>query len=64
MGEDIIDRSITGERSLVGHARAGVVFSEVLQDVVFDERALGPAIQGKIGISGGLEVSSKVDVAN
>ena len=62
VGVDIINGSITGDGSLLGHAAAGVVLAVAFHDVVLDERALGPAVHSKVGVTRGLEGSGEVDV--
>jgi hypothetical protein len=63
VGVDIVDGSITGNSSLVGHAVSGVVVAVVFQDIVLDEGAGGPAVNSEVSITGGAEGARKVDVA-
>lgn len=48
---DIIHRAITGDSTLVGHGRAWVVGAVIFQDVVLDEWASSPAVDGKVCVS-------------
>lgn len=59
---DVVDRSITGDLSLVGHAATRVVAAVVFQNVVLDQGIGGPTIDGEIGISGRAKRSRKSDV--
>jgi hypothetical protein len=59
---DIVGSTITGNGTLEGHAGARVVGTVVLQDIVFDEWASSPAINGKVSITRRVEGSRKVDV--
>lgn len=63
VGVDIVDGSISGHGSLVGHAAAGVVFAVVLHDVIFNQGASGPPVDSKVSISGGVERPGEVDVS-
>lgn len=63
VGVDIVNGAIAGDGSLEGHAAAGVVLAVALHDVVLDERASGPAVHSKVGITRGLEGAGEVDVA-
>lgn len=59
---DIVGGTVTGNSTLVGHARARVVGTVVLQDVVLDERASSPAVNGEVSIARRVEGSGEVDV--
>lgn len=59
---DVVDRSITGDLSLVGHAATRVVAAVVFQDVVLDQGIGGPTINGEIGIAGRAKRSRKIDL--
>ena len=59
---DIIVRTVTGQGAHMGHAVARVVASEVLQNVILNQRASSPAIDGEIGISVGGESAGERDV--
>ena len=48
---DIVCSSVGGDRALVLEAARGIVSAEVLHDVVLDERARGPAVNGKVTIA-------------
>lgn len=54
---DVVGSAIAVNSTLVGHAAARVVGTVVLQDVVFDEWASSPAINGKVSITGGIKRS-------
>ena len=60
---DVIGSTVTSNSALVGHAGAWVVGTVVLQDVVFDEWASSPAIDGKVSITRRVERSRKVNVS-
>lgn len=45
---DVVDGAIGGDCTELCGAGAGVVAAETLDDVVFDERVLEPAVDGKI----------------
>jgi hypothetical protein len=62
VGVDIVDGSIAGHGSLVGHAAAGVVFAVVLHDVILNQGASGPPVDSKVSVSGGVERAGEVDV--
>ena len=64
VGVDIVDGSIRSYGSLEGHAAAGVVFAVVLHDIIFNKRASGPAVNGKVSVSGGLERAGHFDVSS
>jgi hypothetical protein len=59
---DIVGGTVTGNSTLVSHAGARVVGTVVLQDVVLDEWASSPAINGKVSITRRIERSGEVDV--
>lgn len=63
VGVDVVDRSVTGDSSLEGHAAAGVVFTVALHDVVLDKGAGGPTVHSKVRIARGAERSREVDVS-
>lgn len=48
---DIVDGSIGGDGSLVGAARRGIIGAEVFDDVVFNERAGEPPVDGEVAVS-------------
>lgn len=59
---DVVDRPITGDLSLLGHAATGVVAAVVFQDVVLDQGTGSPTIDGEIGIPGRVKRSRKFDL--
>lgn len=59
---DVVGSTIAIDGTLVGHAGARVVGAVVLEDVVFDERASSPAVNGKVGVTRGVEGAREVDV--
>ena len=59
---DIVNGAVTGDSSLVGHCATGVVVAVVLEDVVLDQGAGGPAIDREVRVSGGAECSFECDV--
>lgn len=59
---DIVGGTVTGNSTLVGHAGARIVGTVVLQDVVLDERASSPAVNGEVSITRRIEGSGEVDV--
>ena len=50
---DVVGRAGGGDGALEGETRAGVVGTEVLEDVVLDERVRGPAVDGQVGVTCG-----------
>jgi hypothetical protein len=59
---DIVGGTVTGNSTLVGHTGARVVGTVVLQDVVLDEWASSPAVNGEISIARRVEGSGEVNV--
>jgi hypothetical protein len=48
---DLVGRAVRGDGTLVLGLRRGVVGTEVLNDVVLDERVAGPTVDGKVGVA-------------
>jgi len=48
---DVVDGTIAGYGSLLGGTTGWVVGSEVLDDVVLDQRVLGPSVDGKVAVT-------------
>lgn len=48
---DVIDRSVNGHLTLLLAAGRGVVGAEVLNDVVLDERVLGPSVNSEVAVA-------------
>lgn len=48
---DVIDRSVNGDLTLLLAAGRGVVGAEVLNDVVLDERVLGPSVNSEVAVA-------------
>ena len=59
---DVVGSAIAIDGTLVGHARARVVGTVVLEDVVLDEGASSPAINSKIGVTRRVEGTREVDI--
>lgn len=60
---EIVDAAVRGDGAAVRGAAAGVVAAEVFDDVVFDERVAGPAVDGQVGVAVGGVVAFVADVA-
>lgn len=60
---DVVDRAVGGDAAELGGAGRGIIGAEVLNDVVFDERALGPAVDGKVRVAVGAVGTAIVDGA-
>ena len=58
---NVIRAAIRGHCTFVGAAAAGVVVAVGLDDVVLDERVLGPAVDGEVAVSAGVEAAAVVD---
>jgi len=62
--EDVIGGAVAGDTAdLLGGAR-GVIGAEVFDNVVFDERVGGPAVDGKVGVSVWFVGTGVVDVTS
>jgi len=48
---DVVCRSVAGDRSLVSETARWVVGTEILEDVVFDERACRPTVDGEVAVT-------------
>ncbi len=57
----VVGVAIGGDRAHVGEPGTGVVVAEGVTDVVLDERARGPSVNGKIGVACGTEGSAVRD---
>ena len=51
---DIIGRSVGSQTSLISKTASGVVGTEVLKDVVFDEGAGGPSVDREVTVTIGV----------
>lgn len=51
---DLVRGAVGGERALDGGLRGGIVGAEVLDDVVFDQRVAGPAVDGEVRVAVGV----------
>jgi hypothetical protein len=60
---DVVDGAVRGHLALLLRARRGVVRSKVLDDVVLDERAARPAVDGQVAVAVGLVATRVVDGA-
>ena len=49
---DLVGGAVSGDGALDGSLRGGVVGAKVLDDVVFDQRVAGPAVDGEVGVAG------------
>lgn len=58
---DAVGSAIAGEGAHLGSTGRGVVGAKVLDDVVLDERAPGPAVDGKVRVAVGLVGTGVVD---
>lgn len=59
--EDLVGAAVNIDGSLALSAAGGVVGAECLDDVVLDERALGPAVDGEVAVTVGGVLSGKAD---
>jgi len=59
--EDVVNGAVGGETALERGASGWVVSAEVLDDVVFDERALCPAVDGQIAVAVGVVGATERD---
>lgn len=59
---DVVDGTVAGDSSLVGHCATGVVVAVVLEDVVLDQGTGGPTVDREVRVSGGAECSFECDV--
>lgn len=48
---DVVDRSVNSDLTLLLAAGRGVVGAEVLNDVVLDERVLGPSVNSEVAVA-------------
>lgn len=58
---DVVGATIRLEGAQLGACRARVVVAVGLDDVVFDERAGGPAVEGQEGVAAGIDRAVVVD---
>ena len=58
---DIIGISIGDDRALLGGSTAGVVGTEVLNDVVLDQGILGPSVDSKVAVAIWSVIASVLD---
>lgn len=59
--EDLVGAAVNIDGSLALSAAGGVVGAEGLDDVVLDERALGPAVDGEVAVTVGGVLSGEAD---
>ncbi|KAI6754144.1 hypothetical protein HG530_013320 [Fusarium avenaceum] len=59
--EDLVGAAVNLNGSLALSAAGGVVGAECLNDVVLDERALGPAVDGEVAVTVGGVLSGEAD---
>lgn len=59
---DIVDGTITGNSALVCHGATRVVIAVVLHDVVLDQWAGSPTIDGQVCVAGRTETSFESDI--
>jgi hypothetical protein len=59
--EDLVGAAVNIDGSLALSAAGGVVGAEGLDDVILDERALGPAVDGEVAVTVGGVLSGEAD---
>ena len=62
--EDVVDAAVDGDGALEGGGGGGVVGPEGLDNVVLNQRAAGPAVDGEVAVSVGAEGSGVGDRPN
>lgn len=50
-GQDVVGAAVRDNSTLLGGTRGRVVSAEALDDVVLDERVLGPAVDAQVGVA-------------
>lgn len=60
---DGVGATVLGEGAEVGRARRGVVGAKGLDNVVLDQRVLGPAVDGQVAVARGVEATREVNGA-
>jgi len=58
---NLIGAAVALDAADLGGAAGGVVVAVTFDDVVLDKRVLGPAIEGKVAVSAGIEVAAVGD---
>lgn len=58
---NVVDAAVRRHLAQLGRARGRVVGAKVLDDVVLDERVLGPAIDGEVAVAVGAVAAGEVD---
>lgn len=59
--EDGVGSTVGGDAAFGGGAAGGVVGAVIFDDVVFDEGACGPAVDGEVAVSVGAVGAREVD---
>ena len=57
---NVVGSTIGGDAALLGRSAAGIVRSKVLDDVVFNERVLSPAVEREIRVDGAVVPRARV----
>lgn len=57
LGEDVVGAAINLDGALLLSTGGGVVVTELLDDVVLDQRVLGPSVDGEVAVAVGLVLS-------
>ena len=57
LGEDVVGAAVNLDGALLLSTSGGVVVTELLDDVVLDQRVLGPSVDGEVAVAVGLVLS-------
>ena len=57
LGEDVVGAAVNLDGALLLSTGGGVVVTELLDDVVLDQRVLGPSVDGEVAVAVGLVLS-------
>jgi hypothetical protein len=60
---DVVRRAVDSDAAFQLSASGWVISAEGLDDVVLDERVLGPAVNGEVAVASGIEGSAVRDVS-
>lgn len=58
---NVVDAAVRRHLAQLGGARGRVVGAKVLDDVVLDQRVLGPAVDGEVAVAVGVVAAGEVD---
>ena len=57
LGEDVVGAAVNLDGALLLSTGGGVVVTELLDDIVLDQRVLGPSVDGEVAVAVGLVLS-------